>query len=314
MSSAVGSDAYIAMIKQVPATPLVVPIDPDMQKVAFSKSDLGAEISTTESKNITGNRRLSGATLTGFVVGGGYEAEMTYNASLDDELMLAAIMCEAWVGNEAIDGKFYQPFFMEVGHTGVGQYFTYLGMAVDEWSMTYADQSLVESAFKFVGLQEIESTSPASGATYKDPSDNPVFSTVTNVQDIKIDNVTAGGCEVKEWDLTIVNNVTGKTGVGVMGACSTNAHGFRGAGKITLYFTDITMQTKLKAGTPFSFEWTVLDGDGNGYHFILPKCQLDTNKIPIEGVDSDIMNDASFVILDDSVTDAAIIIERTVAP
>ncbi len=314
MGTAVGSDAYIAMIKQDPAIPLVMPATPVMQKVAFSKSDLGSEIETTESKNITGNRRLSGATLTGFTIGGGYEAEMTYGASLDDELMLAAIMCEAWVLNEAIDGKFYQPFFMEVGHTGVGQYFTYFGMVVDEWMMKYADQSLVESSFKFVGLQEAEGAAPAIGATYTDPTDNPVFSTVSNVQDIKIDGVASGECEVKEWDLTISNNTTGKTGVGVMGACSTNAHGFRGAGKITIYFQDVSMQTKLKAGTPFSFEWTVLDGDGNGYHFILPKCQLDTNKIPIEGVDSDIMNDASFVILDDSVTDAAMIIERTTAP
>jgi len=312
MPTATGSDTYLAMIKQAPATPEIMPVTPLLQKIAYSSSDIGSQVVTTESANIKGNRRLADVTLTGFTVGGGIEAEMTYGASLDDELILNAIACEAWVANVAVDGDFYQPLYMELSLT-TAQYLQYFGMVVDEWAMSYKDQALVTNTFSFVGLKETPAAVVSTGATYTDATDNPVFSTVSNVSNIEIDGVASGECDIKEWDINLTNNVTGKTGVGVLGACSTNAHSFRGTGSITMYFKDQTFKNKLKAGTPFSFGWTVTDANGNGYTFLLPKCKLNTDEIPISGTDDDIMDNAAFSILGDSVTDSAIKITRIVA-
>ncbi len=311
--SGVGSQAYIAVIKQEPTTPLIMPVAPTMQLVAFSDCDLGSEISTQRSKNIKDSRRLQDITLTGVTVGGGFNAEMTYEGSLNDELILSALMVDDWTLDVAKDGKFYQPFYIERGHSDVTEYFQYFGMAVSEWTMKYADQSLVECGFVFMGLSEELSQTPSLNATYTPATDNPVFSTVSDVSDIKIDGTTAGECEVKEWDVTLSNNVVAKTGVGVMGACSTSANVLEVAGNITLYFTSVAMYERLKDGTPFSFEWTVKDATGNGYTFFIPKAKLESDTIPVEGNDSFVMNNATFVGLEDSVEQCVIKVTRIVA-
>ena len=299
MGSATGAESYLAIIKQSPATPLVIPATPTMQKIAFSTSDIGQDITTTKSKNITGKRGLSGVSITGVVVAGSFAAEMTYEGSLDDELILGALMVDAWTVNVAKNGNFYQPFYIERGHGDISKYLTYLGMQVGQWNMTYSDQALVTNSFTFLGLQEDTSSTPTADATYVDATDNPVFSTVSNVSDIKIDGSASGDCDIKEWDLTLVNNLTGKTGVSKFGACSTNAHKLDISGKLTMYFSNFDMYDRLKAGTPFSFGWTVTDANGKGYTFLLPVCQLLVDKLPIPDEDSDIMEDAEFTALMD---------------
>ena len=299
--SATGANTYVALTKQDPSTPEVMPTTPALAKVDFSNVDLGASIKTSRSNNVKGNRRLADVTITGFSVEGGYDFEMTYENSPGDELMLAAICCEQFTTDVAKDGEFYQPFYIERGHNDIKKYFKYFGMAVNTWTMGYKDQSMVEGAYSFVGLKEEADSTPSVGATYTDATSNPVFSTVTNVSDIKIDGVASGKCEVKEWDIEVNNNITGKTGVGVLGACETNMHKIDISGKFTAYFSDLVLYNKLLKGTPFSFEWTVKDANGKGYTFLLPKCKLESDKMDVKGTD-DIMDDAAFVALADSAT------------
>jgi len=303
--SATGANTYLAMIKQDPATPDVMPATPALTYLNWAEMDVGADITTSKSNNVQGTRRLTDITITGFSVGGGIQAEMMYQFSPNDELMLAAIMCEKFTADVAKDGDFVQPFYFEKGHRDIKQYFKYFGMAVDTWTMEYKDSSMVECSFGFVGLKEDADDKPSVGATYVAATDNPVFSTITNISDIKIDGVATGKCEVKEFTVEVNNNITGKTGVGVLGACETNAHKIDIGGKFTAYFTDLVLYNKLLAGTPFSFEWTVKDANGNGYTFLLPKCKLESDKMPVKGSE-DILTDAQFVALGDATADCAI--------
>ena len=311
-----GSQVYIAMVKQNPATPRVIPATPVMQKVNFKSDDLGDKISTKTSEHIRSDRATTDVTITGIETLGGYEFEFQYENSLLDELLLAFLWAEEWteggsLTSQAKNGSFYQPFFIERGHLGVSQYFKFIGMSANTLSLEFKDQSDVTGSYQFVGLTSKEEGAIETGATYTEQTDNPVFSCVTNMGDISIDGVAQDSCLVKEWTLEIDNQVTGKTGVGVMGACETNPHRMSITGDLSMYFTDMAMQTRLKNGTPFSFSWTMTDSLANVYKFTLPRVKLESNEIFVEGEDDDEMNNASYVATYDKVTGCMIMIEKS---
>ncbi len=388
MSSATGSQAYMAVIAQNPATPREIPATPVLQLVNFVSDDMGTTISTKTSDHIRPDRMTSGVTTTGFEVGGGYVFESQFENSLADELLAGFLWAEDWIGvlsSESLElgeflasdqldltgvlapptiidgqvikitgctdplndgaykltttgtntytvspdfnsietfalgvvangamirnGKFYQPFFIERGHTDVDEYFKFLGMSCNVMTMELEDQSDVTGSYQFVGLTSIVETTVETGATYTPPTTNPVFSTVTNIPTISIDGVVQEGCFVKSLTLEVNNNVTPKTGLGVLGACETMAHRLSVTGALTMYFEDSAMYQRLLNGTPFSVSWTLEDANGNGYVYTLPKVILDSDTINVGGVDEDIMDDASYVAVADEVTNCMIQID-----
>ncbi len=395
MSSASGSKAYVAITKQVPATPRTIPNNPVMQKVNFVKDSLSAEPTTKTSNHVRDDRMITDVTVKGLEIGGGYEFEYQFENSLLDELLLGFLWQEDWSdirsdgavadieagtiatsgavldltgatekldnivdgqkvkitgtansgandgvysltetvantytmspapaatetlgagvtakGSMARNGSFYQPFFIERGHTDVLEYFKFLGMACNVMALNIADQSDVTGSFDFVGLTAVVEETVESGATYTAVTDTPVFSTVTNVPSIFLDDVIQESCFVKEMTLEINNNVTPKTGIGVYGACETNAHKFSASGKMTMYFEDSTMFQKLLNGTAFSVSWVFEDALGNGYVYTLPRVKLDSDKINVESGDDDVMDNASYVALADSTTACAVQIDK----
>ncbi len=390
MTSATGSQAYIAMVKQDPATPRTIPATPVMQKVNFTDDSLITDITTKESNHIRDDRMLAGLNITGFTVGGGYNFEFQFENSKDDELFPAFLWTEEWStpikdldiegaifsGTDELDlstvgippviidgqkiqirgcaeelnnriyilvstitpnvytvtppfeatealpagavmngsmirnGKFYQPFFIERGHLDVSEYFKFLGMACNILNLNFADQSDVLGSYQFVGLTSQVDKTPETGATYLPLTTNPVFSTATNIKSVMIDGVPQEGCFVKEMDLVLDNKVTPKTGLGVLGACETKAHRLSASGKITMFFEDSAMYKRLLNGTPFRLDIDVLDVNGKGYSFAVPRAQLDTDKINVTGVDDDVLDNASFVGTADPVTNCMVQVDR----
>lgn len=213
-------------------------------------------------------------------------------------------------GSMIRNGSFYQPFFIERGHTDVSEYFKFIGMACNMLDLNFADQSNVEGSYKFVGLTSQVDVAVESGATYTPVTTSQVFSTATNFPSISIDGVEQEGCFVKELTLSVDNKVTPKTGLGVLGACETKAHRLSVVGKITMYFEDSAMYDRLLNGTSFSLNWTVQGIDGHGYSFSLPRVKLDKDTINVTGVDDDVMDDASYVATADPVTNCMIQIDK----
>lgn len=389
--SASGAQSYLALTKQVPATPRTIPNNPVMQKVNFSSEKLGMNIKTNKSKHIRNDRMTSGITISGFDVSGDYDFEFQYENSKDDELLCAALMSENWstaisdldisgseitlsnnrisfvnsanaptiiagqvlkisgtaendgfyelnevsgtpdvyemspapIADETLsataklngsmirNGTFKQPFFIERGHTDIQEFFKFLGMVVDKLTLSFKDQSEVTGKYSFVGLQLIEDDHQIeTGATYNNPADTIPFSTATNLVSMLIDGTIQDGCFIKDLDFTIDNNQSAKTGLGIYGACSTNAHSLSITGKINMYFEDVSTFSKFKKGTPFSLRWVVSDGTGHGYVFSLLRCQISKDAINVKSADSDVMENASFVCSADNVKQAMIQIDK----
>ncbi len=390
MTSATGSQAYIAMIKQDPATPRTIPTTPVMQKVNFVSDDLGTGITTKVSDHIRDDRMTADITTTGYEVAGGYGFEFQYQNTLLDELLAAFLWTDDSLGtpvaeditggsftvvgavldltaaaekplvvdgqklkisgtanngeNDGVytltqtvadvytvtpapqadetfaltvfatgsmirNGKFYQPFFIERGHSDVVQFFKFLGMSCNVLALEFADQADVTGSYQFIGLVSQVDNDIEAGATYTPVTTNPVFSTVTNLPQITIDGVVQDGCYVKEMTLEVNNNVTPKTGLGVLGACATNPHRLSVTGAITMHFEDSAMYQRLLTGTAFAISWVLQDVNGHGYAFTLPRVKLDTDTINVTGVDDDVMDEASYVAIADPVTNCMIQID-----
>lgn len=314
MATATGSQSYIALVKQVEGSEGVIPATPVMQKVNFVSEDLAAQITTKTSNHIRSDRMTSDISTTGFTVGGGYNFEMQYENSLADEL-IAGFMWSDWeVGGSLTDviknGATSHSFFIERGHLDVGEYFKFVGMSCNVWSIDMQDQSDVTGSYQFVGLSAQIDQAVEVGATYTEPTQNRIYSTVTSIPEIAIDGTPQTSCIVKSMTMAVNNNVTPKTGIGVLGACETNPHRFSVTGSITMYFEDSQMYQRFLDGTPFSISWTLQDVDNLTYIFTLPRVKLDTDTVNVTGVDDDVMDSASYVATYDETAGCMLQIER----
>lgn len=316
MPTATGSQSYVAVLAQDPAAAGAIPATPVLQKVNFVSEDLSSNITTKTSDHIRNDRMTSDITTTGFTVGGGYAFEMQYENSLLDN-MIAGFMWSEWAVGGSLtniikNGATYLPFYIERGHTDVEEYFKFVGMSCNVWEMTLDDQSDVLGTFQFVGLNAQVDQAIEAGATYTAPTQNEVYSTVTSIPEIAIDGTPQTSCIVKSLSMTVNNNVTPKTGLGVLGACETNPHRFSLTGSLTMYFEDSTMYNRFLEGTAFSISWTLADSLGQTYKFTLPRVKLDADTVNVEGVDADVMDNATYVATYDDTLGCMLQIEKGV--
>jgi Phage tail tube protein len=310
MATADGSRAYIAVIKQTPSTPFAIPANPVLQKVNFTKDDLMTKITTKESEHIRADRMLTDINRVGYEVEGGYEFEFQYENSLADELFLAFLWCQQYTANVAKNGLFYQPFYIERGHTDIAQYFQFIGMAANVMTLDLPDQGPVTGSYKFLGLTSNLVQATVAGATYTDAQAGEVFSTVFHISELRVDNVVLASCVIKDMSLEINNNLTAKTGLGVLGACETKAHRLSVTGKMSLYLADHTYFARFKAGTAFSLSIKLLNTAGKGYTILLGRCKFNADDINVTG-DEDVMENVGFTATYDSGTGSMIQVTRT---
>jgi hypothetical protein len=234
--------------------------------------------------------------------------KMTPHPPADETFGSGVVLRGQWLKN----GAEYTPFFIERGHVDVDQYFQFLGMAVDTLSITIPDGDFVTSKYGLIGFASDLKQTPHFAA-YSNPSSNESMTSSVAVKSIRIDQVQVPNCQVQKASIDIKNNVKAKTGVGVLGACATIAHQSEVKGKLTMYFDDETQYLRLLSGTEFAFGFDLLDKAGNGYSVDMMRCQLDTDKINVSGVDNDVMDDGSFISLADNNTTSNIIISRFAA-
>jgi len=315
--SAVGGQAYLAIVKADPGNPKAIPSTPTMQKVNFTSEDLTVGIQTRESNHIRPDRATTDIAQIGIEIGGGYDFEFQYENSLDDELLLAAIAAEQWtVGGDLDDiaknGAFFQPFIVEKGHTDIAQYFRYLGMVLNEFSLSFPDQDAVTGRYSFVGMGDEVGSAPIVGASYTEQASTQVFSTVTHITEIAIDGVPLTDCAVQSMDVTMNNNANPKTGLGTFGACGVNLRRFQVGGTITMYLEDAANYARLKNGTAFSIAKTLEDAAGNTYKLTYPRVKLSSWNAPIAD-ENEVFDNMAWSALYDETEECVVKLERAAA-
>jgi len=203
----------------------------------------------------------------------------------------------------------YHPFFIERGHVDVDEYFQFMGMAANTWTIEVPDQELCTNSYSFIGLTSNVVQTPTF-SNYTGPSTNDSISSVTNIKEISLDGTPLQSCLVQSVSIEVNNNVAGNTGIGVFGACRTSPHKFEVTGALTMYFNSSEMYKKLLEGTEFSFAITFQDNDKNEYHIRMPRCKMSEDVINVESGDDEVLDNATYSALADQETEAQLIVYK----
>lgn len=188
----------------------------------------------------------------------------------------------------------------------------FTGMRVGGFSLDMSTASLITGSFNLIGRDATWGVNPAvTGETSVAAPTTPVMNAVTNLIDIDQGgtNLCATGA-LANLTFELDNQHREQKGVCKLGSVGVVAGQLMVNISGSQYFNNATEAEKFKAGTPFSFSFTLQDNLGNAYNFYMPKNKYETFEANADGLDTDVMAESSFTALYDADTDAVIIISR----
>ncbi len=213
-------------------------------------------------------------------------------------------------GEYVRNGVTRHSFTIERANYDVGQFFLYTGMTPNTMEMAIESGSPITCNLNFVGksehLQQTPNNTPAPTSLVL----TPIMNAVSSVGEITIDGEVMEACLLQKIDLTLDNQVDGKTGVGVLGFCDADAKSLAVTGNISMYFNDETYYEKYLESTQFGITINMIDTAGNTYVLDLPACKFDSAAANVSGKDEDVMVEGTFVAIASKTTGYTIQLTR----
>lgn len=236
------------------------------------------------------------------VIGGANAGVYRIGSRTDDQITVdtdtplvstaAGVACALASSRLAIGTAARRAFSIEKQFTDVDQYFVFAGMTPSKLELNFETGAFVTGSFSFMGMSSVR-----SGATQL-PNGAPtasqtfgIMNAVTGTGNLFVDgNTTAlAGTYVKSTKLSVDQKLRGRTGIGTMGFVDVGRGTFDIGGTLEVYLYDGSLYDTAIANTAMSLEWTVKDGDNNGYAFIFPSIKLGVPTVVAGAMDSDVM-------------------------
>lgn len=223
-------------------------------------------------------------------------------------------------GGDLRNGTTEKSFTMErkIVHSGTNYFQVFRGMVVSEFQLNVAVQAIATGSMTFIGTTGVPGSATidnAGGVTASNT--NPVMNGTANVGTVYFDDysattptATAMSEKISEFNLTINNNIRGLNALGTLGNFDLGAGAFTVEGSMTLYFANNTFWSDFIDHTYKSFSFSITDGDGNTYVITLPRVNFSEANPALEGIDTDVMQTVNFTAIRDSLSGAALIINK----
>ncbi|MEY2654882.1 MAG: Dinoroseobacter phage vB DshS-R5C [Pseudomonadota bacterium] len=198
------------------------------------------------------------------------------------------------------NGTTMRTFSLEVGHLDIGQYRQYLGMSPSKLDLKLASGSIISGSMEFMGKSMTLTAASGMGT----PTAASVYTPANAVRGV-VDVVEGGALVsavtyIKSLDLMIDNSLRAQDAVGVFGNAGVGSGTLKVSGKMQLYFADAVHYNKFLNNTASSLAVPVLDPDGNGYVYYIPRMKYNAAKVNAGGLDQDNMLDVDFTGLMDT--------------
>ena len=194
-------------------------------------------------------------------------------------------------------------YTLEAGHLDVTQFRQYTGMIPSKMDLKLAVGSIVTGRFEFMG----KSMNLLQASSMGTPVASMLFTPANATRGVF--DVFEGGAAlsattyVKSADLMLDNSLRIQDAVGVFGAAGIAAGQIKFTGKLEVYFADEVMYNKLLSGAESSFSLPIMDVEGNGYVFYIPRLKYTSAKMGTQGLDQDNMLSMEFsAIMDNTPT------------
>lgn len=312
-----GSSSTIALIEE--ADWGVTPATPEFIKIRSTGNSLAGTLAKTQSEELTEQAAVTDVIPTQGGSEGDINFEPSYGSFMDIFLAhtLRGVFDEFGILKA---GSLEQSVTIErnIPVDGVPYYFRYAGTRAGTLAITLDAEatSPIAGTFSTMGKNEEVSGAAIAGATYVAANTNTVMSMPElRTLNVEIEGVPKTAC-FKNLSFTINNNLRSQQGkcTDVTTFPDILAKGV-GYGKrevsldVVYYFTDSDFATMFQNNTDGMFSYILTDGT-HGYKITFPRAKIQESTIPIEGNNSDVVQNMTVMALLDSTEQTDVIVEK----
>lgn len=318
--SAIGADASTSTIAWVDETEWgTIPDTPVFQNMRQTGNGLSPALDKATSDEITANSAVTDIIPTQGGAEGDINFEPSYGESIEMmfEQTLRSVFDDFGIMNAGNESKsITQERILSVDGTPL--YFRYPGSRANSLTFTVdaTATSPITGTFNVMAREEVPDTAIVAGATYLAANTNPVMSMPElRVVDIEIEGVPKTAC-FTTLSPTINNNLRSQQGkcteTTIYPDIAAKGQGY-GRREITIeigyYFNDLDFVQMFQANTEGKLSFILTDGF-RGYKLTWPRFKIMESTIPVEGNDSDVIQNMTLQALYDGTEATDMIVEK----
>ena len=192
-----------------------------------------------------------------------------FSAESYDDLLESALF-ETWETNVLKQGVKLQSFTIEEGHTDIGQYQVLTGAVVNSLSLSVRVNSIVTGSFALIGKNASEYSDTSIDSTPDPASTKTPFDSYTGSLKEGVNTIAV----VTGIDLTLNNNIEQLFALYNDAPYDIAPGRAQVSGNVSLYFESASLINKYINDTATSLEFTLQDGAGNSYTFLIPRVKF----------------------------------------
>lgn len=198
------------------------------------------------------------------------------------------------------NGVTMRSFNIEVQHTDINRFRLYTGMVPSKMDLKLSAGALVTRSMDFMG-KAMTLNNSAALTSLTDAQTYTVADAVRGVVDVFEGGATLSTTTyIKSADISFDNTLRAQEAVGVFGNAGVAAGTIKCTGKLEMYFADEVHYKKFLENSVSSLSIPVLDPEGNGYVYHLPRIKYSAAKVNAGGLDQDNMLSMDFTALMDT--------------
>lgn len=290
------------------------PANPAFKELRLTGETINNTISTIVSKELRPDRTQADLMNAQADVAGDLNIELSYG-SYDD--FFSAALGGTWTvstGDTYIlkDGSANPSFFTiqkDVVDASPETFFNFRGCTLGGFSLNIQTGQIVTGAFNLRGMTAQATESQITGATFVAANTNTPFNATQNVGSVTFDGVAYTGC-INTLSMAFNNNLRTQDCVGTFGHTDIKFGKKELTGSMNMYFIDKSNYDAFVNSTDFALSFELTDVAGNKYTILLPRVKFESATVVAEGENSDIMFNATYRALYDSVETCMIKITR----
>lgn len=303
------ASANLAALRYVAETTLgTTPSNPSLTPIRYTGESLNFNITNTTSNEIRSDRSQSDLIQTGAEVSG----DINYEFSFDSyDTLIQAALAGTWagVGSPAAarvlkNGTTRRSFTIQKHLTDIGQFFNYTGCVINTMSLQMRVGEIITGTFGVLGTSATRDAAQISGASVGSTTTTSPLNAVVDVGSIQIDSVPYTGC-VSELSLSINNNLRPVDCIGTLGHTDLLYGTTEITGSMNIYFNEGSLYDKFLNATDFSI-YLPIANNSDTFEILIPRAKFETGEVVAGGQNSEVMFNATWRALYDSVQGAMI--------
>lgn len=295
----------------------VTPNTPVFEPIRMTGESISVEFDNIVSNEIRNDRNRSDTVRVDQRVAGSIEFELSLGSF---NTILEAVLGGTWsapVANESTlkNGVINRSFTIQkyVADTTPDFYQNFVGCRFSTFDLNLSPGEFVTGSIGVMGKNGETSSTPITGQTLSAESTSEVLNSVGNITAITDNGVTS--TEVyRSMSISINGNLRPLQALSNLGPVDINLGTMDITGNIELYFKDVTMYNRLVNNDSFAMSIQLEDSTGDYLTIKLPRMKLESGEITAGGLDQDLVVNATYRALYDSVSQCAIEIVKFDAP